>query len=272
MQTKQNIEALARLGYGTRGVVYLIVGGLALVSAFGGGGREVDSETAIQWLLGQPFGQALLWAVCLGLLSFVLWRVVQVVVNPDNQPRNAQGYAVRAGIAVSAVTHLGLAFFAAERALRMGSDGGQSTQESLTGWLMGQPFGRYLVGVVGLLIIGAGIAQIRKGVRRDYAKRFKPSADAHDWIDPVSIYGLVARGVLFCVIGGFFIFAGITVDPSEAGSLSDAMVWVRQLPFGAWLYGLAAFGLFAFGAYGLIEARYRQIDGPSLAEVKGAVT
>lgn len=264
-------EKLARVGYGTRGIVYLLVGGLALLSVFGGG-SDVDSRSALNVVLRQPFGQAWLWVIAAGLLGFVLWRLAQALLDADNHGKSLKGLAVRGGLLVSAVTYGALAFYAARNAMRFASESGGSGNDGLVAWLMGQPYGRYLVGAVGLAIAGAGIAHISKGLTHGYRKYFDARARQHSLIEPVCTYGLAARGVLFVVIGGLFIFAAVVVQPEQAGTLSEAMSWLRNLPFGALIYAAAALGLFAFGAYGLIEARYRHVDGPSLADVKQAAT
>ena len=87
----------------------------------------------------------------------------------------------------------------------------------------------------------------------------------------ICIYGLVARGVVFAIMGIFFAYAGFRVDPQQAGSMADALEWVRQLPFGSILYIVVAAGLAAFGIYNLVEARYRIVRGPSLDDVKQSI-
>ncbi|MEA3534358.1 DUF1206 domain-containing protein [Rhizobium sp. CC-YZS058] len=253
-------EMLAKLGYSARGIVYLLVGAMALFGSIGGG-RNVDSKSALDIILEQPLGWIWLGLVALGLLCFVLWRVVQAVYNPDRQPDSSKGYAIRAGLAVSAVTYLSLALYAAGHAfsLSLGSDGGGSGEESLAAWLMSQPFGRLLAFLAGLAIIGAGIAQIGKGVKKGYSKYISIPLDKRAILEPVCTFGLLARGAVFLITGVFFLYAAWRVDPSQAGSLADAMDWVRALPFGGILYAIAALGLFAFGIYSLIEARYRHI-------------
>ncbi|MFP5078051.1 DUF1206 domain-containing protein [Rhizobium sp. YIM 134829] len=253
-------EMLAKLGYSARGIVYLLVGAMALFGSIGGG-RQVDSKSALDVILEQPLGWIWLGLVAVGLLCFVLWRVVQAVYNPDRQPDSSKGYSIRAGLAVSAITYLSLALYAASHALSLslGADGGGSGEQSLAAWLMSQPFGRILALLAGLAILGAGIAQIAKGVKKGYSKYISIPLDKRRFLEPVCTFGLIARGAVFLITGGFFLYAAWRVDPSQAGSLADAMDWVRGLPFGGILYALAALGLFAFGAYSLIEARYRHI-------------
>jgi len=263
MDKDRKLEWLARSGYAARGIVYVLIAGLASLSTFGGG--RPDSKSALQIVLEQPFGQIWLGVIGTGLVGFVLWRIAQSILNTDRHENNAKGYLVRAGLLVSAATYTGLAFYAVGQALHLsvgaGSSGGR---ESWIAWLMQQPFGRYLVAGVGLAIVGAGCAQAFKGVKRGYLRFFESGFEHRTILNGICTYGLLARGVIFLIIGGFFIYAAFAVDPKQAGGMADALAWVRQLPFGAILYGLAAVGLFAFGLYGLIEARYRIVQPPSV--------
>ena len=269
MPDEVRFEWLARFGYAARGVVYLLVGGIALLSSFSGG--QADQESALQMVLQQPLGWIWLGLIGLGLLGFIVWRLAQGILNADGHPGNSKGYLTRAAMIVSAITHVGLASFALRQAFQLSIGGGSgSSQESWTSWLMQQAFGPYLVGAVGLAIIAGGVVQILKGVKRRYLKYVNLSPARHRALDLICVYGLAARGLIFLIIGTFFLYAAWVVDPEQAGSTADAMAWVRQLPFGRILYGFVALGLFAFGAYGLIEARYRTVRAPTLDDAKRA--
>ncbi|EUB98997.1 protein of unknown function DUF1206 [Rhizobium sp. CF080] len=262
MDKNRKLEWLARSGYAARGIVYVLIAGMASLSTFGGG--EPDSKSALQIVLEQPFGQIWLGLIGIGLIGFILWRVAQAVVNTDRHESNAKGYLVRAGLLVSAATYTGLAFYAVGQALHLGLGGPSAGREGWTSWLMQQPFGRYLVAGVGLAIIGAGCAQAVKGIKRGYLRYFESGFEHRAVLNGICTYGLIARGVIFLIVGFFFVYAAFAVDPNQAGGMADALAWVRQLPFGAILYGLAAIGLFAFGLYGLIEAWYRIVQPPSM--------
>uniref|UniRef100_UPI0031010ADB DUF1206 domain-containing protein n=1 Tax=Neorhizobium sp. EC2-8 TaxID=3129230 RepID=UPI0031010ADB len=263
MGTGKKLEWLARSGYAARGIVYVLIAGMASLSTFGGG--EPDSKSALQIVLEQPFGQIWLGLIGIGLIGFILWRVAQSVLNTDRHENNAKGYLVRAGLLVSAATYSGLAFYAVGQALHLGfgasSSGGR---ESWTAWLMQQPFGPYLVAGLALGIIGAGCAQAIKGIKRGYLRYFESGFEHRAVLNGICAYGLLARGIIFLIIGGFFVYAAFAVDPNQAGGMADALAWVRRLPFGAILYGLVAIGLFAFGLYGLIEAWNRIVQPPSM--------
>lgn len=260
----RNLHFIARAGYAARGIIYVIVGGLAALAAFGRGGSTTDSRGALSQVLGAPGGKFLLIALAIGLLGYAAWRAVQAVYDVDNHGTDARGLVVRAALAVSALIHVGLAFFASNLAFGWGSGGGpgDGSSQERTAWLLGQPFGPWLVAAVGLAILGAGIAHIIKGWRADFERHFEMDYREREWITPVSRFGLCARGVAFLLIGGFFIAAAVQHDPSEARGLSGALQALQQQPAGWLPLAVLALGLFAFGLYSVIEAAYRRVDIP----------
>ncbi len=267
MPDQVKFEHLARFGYAARGIVYVLVGGMALLSSVGGG--RTDQESALKMVLDQPFGWIWLGLIGLGLIGFIVWRLAQALLNADGHPDDAKGYVIRGGMLISAITYTGLASYALQNALQLSLGGGSdNSRETWIAWLMQQPFGRFLIAAIGLAIIGAGAAQIIKGLRRRYLKYVPISPAQNRVLDLACVYGLAARGVVFFIIGSFFIYAGWASDAGQTGSTAEAMAWVRQLPFGGLLYAFIALGLFAFGAYGLIEARYRIVRSPASSEAK----
>lgn len=253
-------KALARLGYASRGVVYIIVGALAVLAAWGGGGQTTDTKGALQSLMDEPFGAVLIGVLALGLVAFAVWRAVQAFADADRHGTDGKGLVIRGGMAVSAVTHLLLAIFAASLAFGWGSgDGGDGGTQSSIAKLMEQPFGQWLVGLVGLAVIGAGIAQIVKGVKAKFEKRLDAEESAMRWMRPVCRFGLIARGVVFVIIGGFIGIAAWQSDPGEARGLAGALQTLQSQPYGQVLLGVVALGLIAFGLYCFVEAIYRRI-------------
>jgi hypothetical protein len=266
---EDKLRLLARAGYGARGVIYLIVGGLAMVAAFGTGGQSTGSRGALSFLDTTAYGAAILVAIVVGLIGYAGWRALQAIFDADRHGKKPKGLAIRGGLLVSAVTHLILAGYAASLVFG-GGDGGSGGgsgggSQGVAGWLMQQPFGRWLVLAVGLAIVGAGVAQIAKGFTKKYRKHLAMPQQRMKKLDPVCQAGLIARGIVFVIVGGFFAYAGLTVDPSEAGGVSKALGWLQAQPYGSILFGLVAVGLFAFGIYSIVEAIWRRID---LSEAK----
>jgi hypothetical protein len=268
MPHKPNFELLARLGYAARGIVFLLVAGLALLS--GVAGRKADTKSAVSTLLEQPFGRVWVGLIGLGLLGFVAWRLAQSVADSDGHGTDRKAIVIRAAMLGSAITYLGLAGYALGHAIDAtgGSEG--SGEKGLAQWVMSQPLGSYIAVVIGIGFIVGGVVTSAKGLTRKFEKYLR-LPDAKGVVSMVCIYGLVARGVVFAITGVLFAYAGFTVDPEQAGSISEALSWLRQLPFGSIVYVAVAVGLAAFGIYNLVEARYRIVRGPSVSDVKRAL-
>ena len=54
--------------------------------------------------------------------------------------------------------------------------------------------------------------------------------------------------------GRFFLYAGVSADPSEARGLGGALVAMAQQSYGPWLLGVVALGLVAYGLFCLSQA------------------
>ncbi len=268
MPVNLRFELLAKFGYAARGIVFLLVAALALFSSLSGG--KADTKSALVTLLEQPFGRLWVGLIGLGLLGFVAWRLAQSIADSDGHGSGGKAIVVRAALFGSALTYVSLAIYALSHALLIGGTSEGSGEQGLAQWIMSQPFGSYLAIAVGIGFIIGGVVTAAKGILRKFEK-YVQVPDKHGIVAWICVYGLVARGVVFAVTGILFAYAGFLVEPGQAGSMSDALQWLRQLPFGSIVYLVVAAGLAAFGIYNLVEARYRVVRGPSLSDVKGAV-
>lgn len=264
-----NFQLLARSGYMARGVVFFLVGGLALFSGISGG--KSDTRSALDTLLMQPLGRVWVGLIAVGLLGFVIWRLAQSLGNADRRPHSFKGFIIRAALFGSAMVYLGLSFYALKLALALGSRDDGGTERDVAAWAMSQPFGPYLAGAIGAGFLIGGCVTIAKGILRKYEEHQSFEAKRNRLISMACIYGLCARGVLFLIVGGFFVYAAFTVDPDQAGSIPDALNWIRGLPFGGTLYAVVAVGLASFGTYNVIQARHRIVRKPRMhAELERA--
>jgi hypothetical protein len=259
------LERLARTGYIARGIIYILIGVMAVLAAIGQGGQTEGTRGTLLTVLHQPGGWILVAVLAVALAGYSAWRFCQGATDADHHGHDAKGLAIRGGMFISGLTHAALAVWAAAIAFGFARGGGegQGTQEVGVSWLMSQPFGRWLVGIVGAIVIGVGIAQILKGHKDKFERYLHWDAQTRQKLNPICTFGLYARGVVFVIIGCFIVYAGFTTNPQEAGGLADALAWLRSQPYGPWLMGGVALGLAAFGVFSIVEGIYRRIDMPA---------
>lgn len=252
--------ALARVGYATRAVMYVLVGLLALLMAPEG------TRGALGELMKHPGGATLLVVILLGLLCYSMWRFAEAVFDTDEHGRSIKGLVVRAGLMVSCLVHLLLAvvMFGVVFNLNIlfGDSSGGNGSQSWVGWLMSQPAGRWAVAGVGVLVIGAGVAHLVKAYKKQYDRFLQIPPDKKAWTDPVCRTGLYARGIAFLIIGYLLILAGWNVNPEETQGLEGALDWLREHSHGKFLLGAMGLGLLAFAGYSALQAGFRSIHPP----------
>jgi hypothetical protein len=271
LANRNRLDLLARLGYAARGLVSLLVGLLALLAALGRGGGTTGSKGALQALFSQSLGSALLVVVALGLFGFALWRALQSILDADGLGNTWRALAKRSGQLISAGAYVGLGVFAVSLVTGSAS-GGEEEQAARdwTRWLLAQPFGRWLVGAVGLGILAAAFGMAVKAWSASFKQHLSCGPGQASWVVPLGRAGYAARAVVFLIIGGFLLIAAWQSDPGEARGLGGALLILQEQPFGRTLFGLVALGLAGFGAFEFAEARYRRIATPSEAEIARA--
>jgi hypothetical protein len=255
---------LARCGYAAKGVVYLIVGGIAAKVAIGAGGAVTDQKGALQTILEQPYGRILLGVVTIGLFGFALWCFIQALFDTEGKGTTAKGLIARIGYAAVGITYAALAYGAFQLVMGSGSGGkgSDATAQDGTALLLKQPFGPTLVIVVGLIALGVALYLFYTA----YAARFQAQlhlatlrTEMQKWVIAVGRLGYAALGVVISIIGIFIIVAASQHNASQAKGLDGALQELAHQPFGLVLLGIVALGLFAYGIYSLVEARYRRV-------------
>jgi hypothetical protein len=268
----QALALVARCGYAARGIVYCLVGGLALLAAIDSGGQTGGSRSALATLLQQPLGRFWLGFVAAGLLAFAVWRIIEAATDADRLGTSYKALAKRAGHVVSGFVYGGLAFSAAKLALGQGGRGGgdDRSAQDWTAWALSKPLGEWAIGLVGLVVIGVGLAYLAKSWKGDVLRLLAPPARLRRWVVGIGRLGFAARGVVFVLVGAFLILAGIHSSSKEAIGLGGALKALEQQPYGWAILAVTALGLAAFGLFGLIQARYRTIGPPDAGDAKAA--
>lgn len=259
------LEWAARVGYGARGFVFLSAGLLILFSAFDWAGEAVGTRGALAWLGEQPLGQVWLLLMALGLCAFVMWRMLQAVVDADHEGTSRRGWGVRASQAFSGFAYAALAFTAFR--LLVGEPEKQATAEvahsrEQAAKVLEMPFGDLLLIAAGLGVLGLGIVNMVRAWREDFTEYLDCSADLCRRVSPLARAGYMARGAAYLPLAALIVLAGLKSDPSEVTSFAKALEAMERQPAGPWLLALTALGFIAFGVFSFIEARFRKIRPP----------
>ena len=249
---------LARAGLTARGIIYILVGWVAVLVALGYSSREADQTGALQLLAGKPYGLVSLWLLGIGLAAYALWRLSEAAFGVTGE---RPGAGPRLKSLTRAIIYAGLSYLTFT--VIAGTGRSQSSrQQDITATAMQHTTGRVLVGVVGLVIVVCGIALVVEGARKKFMKHLQTArmrARMRRVVELLGVTGTIARGLVFALAGALVIDAAVTHKASESGGIDKALLTLRNQPFGEFLMLLAALGLLVFGVYGLCEARWRKV-------------
>jgi hypothetical protein len=249
---------LARFGLVARGLVYLIIGVLALKLALGDGGAATDQQGALKTISNQSFGELLLILVAIGLAGYSLWRLTRAAVGHGAEVRDS-------GLDRIAALESGIAYaLLSVTAIKILTESGASsgTAKETTGGILEWSGGTVLVGIAGAVLIGVAAYQAYEGLSRKFLEQAK-TGEMNDGVrkgyTALGVFGHVARGVIFALIGYGLIKAAIDYNPKEAVGLDGALRELAHASYGPAVLGFVAVGLSGFGVYSIAGSRYRKV-------------
>jgi Domain of Unknown Function (DUF1206) len=250
---------LGRAGLVARGVVYAVIGILALKLALGDGGKATSQQGALKTVAQQPFGKLLLVALAVGLGGYAIWRLTRAAIGHGREDSDS-GFDRIAALA-SGIAYGALCVTAISILIGAGS-GGAGSPKKTTGGVLDWPGGTVIVGIAGGVLIGVGLYQVYKGL----AQKFLETSKTHEMSEAVEksftvlgVVGHVARGAVFALIGFGVIKAAIDYDPNKAVGLDGALRKVVHASYGPLLLGIVAAGFIMFALYSVADARYRKV-------------
>lgn len=246
----------ARLGFAAYGVVYVVVSWLGAQLALGdGGGTSASGQGALHELARQPLGSVALWLTAASLAALAVWQACQVV-GGHRDKEGLERLAHRAGSAGRVVVFGVLAVLSVQVVL---GESGKGGTDSYTADLMRMPLGPWLVAGVGAAILAHGVWSIVTGVTDRWQRQVETQARIGDTGTALTVLarvGFVSRGLAFCLIGGLFVWAAMTHDAQKSGGLDQALVRLREAPYGPALLGAIAIGLACYGVFNIAKAWY----------------
>ncbi len=251
-------EALSRAGFVARGLIYGIIGILAIKLVFGVGGKTTNQQGALRTVAHQPLGKVLLTLVAVGLAGYAMWRFLRAALGHGPEGRDTG--ADRIVAFASGVVYAGLCAIAVE--ILLGSRGSSASPHRAAAGVLGWPAGTWLVGIAGAVMISVGLYQGYRGVTQDFledSKTEEMGPATRRWISRIATFGYLARMVVFGLVGVFLIKAAIDFQPKKAVGIDGALAKLSNSPQGPLLLGVVAAGLIAFAIYSISDARYRRI-------------
>ncbi len=251
-------QIVARIGLAARGVIYILIGWVAILVALGKTTQEADQRGALQLLSGKPYGLVSLWLLCIGFAAYALWRLSEAAfgVTVDGKGAGPRLKALARAVVYGSLAVTTLAVINGARASQSGQ------QQDWTAKVMNHPGGRLAVGLTGAVVVVVGVILVLDGARRKFVKYLRTgqmSARTRRIVVALGMTGTVARGLVFALVGALVIEAAVRYQPAKAGGLDTALKTLRDQPYGQFALIAAALGLIIFGVYGLCEARWRKV-------------
>ncbi len=252
---------LARAGLAARGVLYIIIGWIAIGVAFGTTGRKADRSGALHTIASKPLGSAALWLLVVGFTGMTLWRLSEAAYGgPGTSGRKASS---RLGALARAIFYGFVTFGILKYALGLGAPPSTNKQSrDLTATAMSHPGGKFVVIVAGLALLAGGAYFAYRAARKEFRKRLqlgRLSPRGRQAVEKLGQAGGIARGTVFAAAGVFLIVAAAQAKPKDAKGIDSTLRALAHTPVGPWLLVVIAAGLLTFGVYSFCEARWRRV-------------
>jgi len=258
---------MVRIGYAARGVVFLIIGGFALLAAGGLGAHPQGVRDALELAFREPLGGYFLWVLAAGLSCFAGWRLLQSIFDTERHGGSPYGFMRRGVLAGSGLFYAALV----AATLRITGEHRQISEDESarewTGWLMAQPLGRGLIALIAIGFAGVAIGLTVEAFRAAYRHQLDATEEQRVMAVVLGSYGILTRALVFLVFGGFLSVAAYDSNSREAVGLAGVLRAMQHQSYGAVLLGIAALGLLAFGFFEIIEAAARRTPAPKLARI-----
>jgi hypothetical protein len=254
------VARAARLGMTASGVLYLTVAWLAVQVADEAETAAADSGGALRTIAAAPFGRVALSVLAAGFAGYALWRFLVAALGEKVESSEDVTWAKRLWYVARGLVYLALCVSTVS--ILFGADEQGSQERRSAAEALSWPGGRWLVGGVGLAVIGYGLGSAVRGLLRKFEKDLRThemSRGAREWLCRIGQVGWIGRGAVFALVGAFLVQAALERDAKESKGLDGALQEVATQPYGRYLLGAAAVGLAAYGAFQLVRARYRAL-------------
>jgi len=254
------LEYVARGGFIGYGIIHLLFAWIAFQVAFRGSGQESDQSGALQTLAGNGAGKVLLVLIGIGMIGLAIWQAFEAAIG-ESGPRTKTAIAERVISGVRAILYLSLAYYAF-KVLNGANASMAQNQQGKSATIMAHSGGRWLVGFIGLVVIGVGVGIFVYGWKKKFLQHLNTqqmAASVRKSTTRLGMLGYEAKGVAYAIAGVLVVTAAVTYKPDKARGLDAALKTLAGHPWGVWLLALIGLGIAAFGIYCFAQARYRKV-------------
>jgi hypothetical protein len=252
---------LARAGLTARGVMYVLVGVIAVQIAVEGSRQQADRTGAVRLVAHSPFGSVILWLLVVGFAGMTLWRLSEAAWGSSGP--GGRDASKRLASLARAVFYGAVTFGVLKYALGVGQPSSSDRQSvDLTTAALRHQDGRVIVAVAGVAIACAGLYVMYRAYQRKFLKKLRmgsASPRTRQVVTRLGQIGGIARGFVFGTVGVFLIVAAKDANPRQAKGIDSALRALAHTPLGPWLLVVVAIGLVMFGVYSWCEARWRAV-------------
>lgn len=256
------IEALGRVGLAAKGIVYGLLGVLAMRVIVVERGAGPGPTDALALLREAPLGRVLLIAIGVGLFGYATYRLAQAIFDSDRVGSGPRAIGKRIAYALSGTIYGVLGGTALRLVAGHRRTSSEASTQLWTAKLMNEPFGRWWVAAVGVGVLIAAAVQFALAYRASFMRvtaRDEMTPQTRHIVEGLGRAGHAARGVVFAIAGAFMLIAALHERPEDARGLGGALSSLAHQPYGPYLLVVVALGLAAYGAYVLALSRYRRI-------------
>ena len=257
LASESKFQWLARFGFVTRGLLYIAIAWLVIAT-----GRTEDLTGAMEYL-GDGLGRSIMIFMVAGMTGYGLWRLSDAAFGMDSGRHHPKAWRRRIAAAASGIIYIYLAYKALRIMLGARHVTGGAHENAATALHL--PAGELALGIAAAVLAGAGLVQLWKAGSCSFLHHLDEAARRPfaKWLGRI---GYAARAVIFLTVGWLLAKAALDHSAAQAGGLEQALDALRgplEIPVAA--------GLALFGAYSLVEARYRSIHRPPTEHVKRKV-
>ncbi|MGZ3881441.1 MAG: DUF1206 domain-containing protein [Flavisolibacter sp.] len=260
------LKALTLVGCFSTGIIYVSIGGIALLSFLKLKHGGADETSFFVLLNGSIAGSLLNWMIIAGAVCFIIWRFYEAFEDPYRVGSDAKGILLRTGAGFSSGADAFIAFsalsavFSAKKAPVTGEP---VQQRTMVAHILQWHWGHALIMIIGIVILVTATVLILYGL----SKSFTESIRARDFnkrqrqtVHAIAYAGYFSRGVILGIIGFFFIKSAISNDPAQVVNTDKAFNFIGEHVGHPWFI-VIAIGTISYGVYMFILGLHYQVSG-----------